>query len=198
MTKKEVIWREILYQTLEKGQRKFTQKELAKKFAFSTSTVFNALKVPRQIEAARVTGRNFILLNPEKLLYLWGTFRNLKKDIVYQTATPSPIQEIEALLPPGIILGTYSAFRQKFNETPADYDKTYVYAPSSLVDEIKKRFPPKKGYLNLIILKADQFMADYGLIATLAQTFVDLWNLPEWYASDFQKALKEKIGRVLA
>ncbi len=31
MTKKEIIWREILYQALEKKQFKFTQKQLFKK-----------------------------------------------------------------------------------------------------------------------------------------------------------------------
>jgi len=198
MTKKEVIWREILYQALEKSQRVFIQKELAEKFGFSTSTVFNALKIPRQVGAIKVTGRNFTVLNPEKLLYLWGTFRNLKKDIIYQTFTPYLIQETEALLPPGIIFGAYSAFRQKFKEAPADYDKVYFYAPPKLLGEIKKRFPPKKGYLNLIVLKMDEFMIDYNLVTTAAQTFVDLWNLPEWFASDFLKALKEEIDAILA
>ena len=35
MTKKEIIWREILYQTIENKKFEFTQKELAQKYGFS-------------------------------------------------------------------------------------------------------------------------------------------------------------------
>jgi len=48
MFKKEVIWREVLVQARLNKKKKFTQKELAQKFGFSLSTVFNALKIPRQ------------------------------------------------------------------------------------------------------------------------------------------------------
>jgi hypothetical protein len=55
MTKKEIIWREILFQAIENKKFEFTQKELAQKYRFSLSTVFNALKVPR--EAGAVEGK---------------------------------------------------------------------------------------------------------------------------------------------
>ena len=51
MTKKEIIWREILFQAIEKKKFEFTQKELAQKYSFSLSTVFNALKIPRNANA---------------------------------------------------------------------------------------------------------------------------------------------------
>jgi len=50
MKKIEIIWRELLFQAIEKKTRRFTQKELAKKFGFSTSTVFQALKTPEKWE----------------------------------------------------------------------------------------------------------------------------------------------------
>lgn len=197
MNKKEIIWREVLYQTLEKKQRRFTQKDLSKKFEISLSTVFNALKVPRESKAIRVTGRYFEVINPEKFLYLWATLRNLEKDIVYQTHLDQSIKDIESQVPPKIIFGAYSAFVRKFKEAPADYDKIYLYTTEDL-KEIKKRFPPKKGYQNLIILKADPFLKKYGPITPLSQLFVDLFNLPEWYAADFLKSLKDKINAILA
>jgi hypothetical protein len=196
MTKKEIIWREILYRAIEKKQNRFTQKDLAKKFGFSLSTVFNALKIPRESKAIRVTGRYFEVTNPEKFLYLWATFRNLEKDIVYQTHFEEPIKEIESQVPSSTIFGAYSAFIRKFKEAPADYDKIYLYAGDS--DEIKKRFPEKKGYQNLIVLKADPFLKNYGSCTPVAQLFVDLFNLPEWYATDFLKSLKEKLSGILA
>lgn len=202
MSKKEIIWREILYQTIEKKNRRFTQKDLAAKFGFSLSTVFNALKAPRRTGAVKVTGRNFEVINVEKFLYLWATARNLKKDIIYQTRVNGSVMDIEGLMPDSVIYGVYSAYRLRFGEAPADYDKVYVYVQNPA--EIKKRFPPLKlkagtfSNFNLIALKADPFLKNYGQTTTLTQTFVDLWNLPEWYAKDFSEALKNKIYGVLS
>jgi len=199
MLKKEIIWREILYQTMARKRGKFQQKELAQKFKFSLSTVNNALKIPRKSGAAKVTGRFFILENPEKMLYLWATFRNLEKDIIYQTYVEKSPKEIENLMPPKIIYGGYSAYLKLFNEAPADYDKIYIYSDESILEEIKKRFPKSKFPANLIILKADKFLKIYGgTTTTIAQTFADIWNLTDWYAQDFYKDFREKINAVLA
>lgn len=204
MLKKEVIWREILFQAIENKKIEFTQKELAQKYGFSLSTVFNALKTPRSVSAVEVR-RGFKIRDIEKFLHLWATFRNFKKDIIYQTNVPKSVREIEGEMPPSIIFGAYSAFLKKYKEAPADYDKVYVYILSESekypqrhieeekIDEIKKRFPPKKGYQNLIVLKADPWLKNFGKITPDCQTFVDLWNLPEWYAKDFLNTLKEKI-----
>ena len=192
MTKKEVIWREILFQAIENKKFEFTQKELAQKYGFSLSTVFNALKIPR--EANIIEGkRGFRIQDIEKFLYLWATFRKIKKDIIYQTAVKKGVFEIEGEMPPNVIFAAYSAFLKKYKIAPADYDKVYVYVEEKNLKEIKNRFPPQKGYQNLIVLKADPWLKNFGKLTPDCQTFVDLWNLPEWYAKDFLNALKEKI-----
>lgn len=191
MFKKEVIWREILFQAIEKKKNKFTQKELAVKFKFSLSTVFNALKIPRQVGAIEVKGRFFTILNIEKLLSIWGTHRNLKKEVIYKTKVDLPILKIEGEMPKSVIYTAYSAYRLKFNQAPADYDKVYIYTKD--LKEIKKRFPFKKGTENLVVLGSDKFLSKYGSIPPLAQIYVDLWNLKDWYAYDFLKELKKKI-----
>lgn len=200
MFKKEIIWRELLHQTLAKKKNKFQQKELAKKFGFSLSTINNALKIPRRLGAVKVSGRFFVLESPEKMLYLWGTFRNLEKDIVYKTYIEKSPKEIENLMPPGVIYGAYSAFIKRFNRAPADYDKVYIYAADSILPELKKRFPvkTKKALPNLIVLRADKFLKQYGKITTIGQTFVDIWNLTDWYAQDFYKNFKEELNAILA
>jgi len=198
MLKKEIIWREILYQTIEKKKNKFQQKKLAKKFKFSLSTVNNALKIPRKSGIVKVTGRFFILENPEKMLYLWATFRNLKKETIYQTKVEKSPKEIESLMPPNVIYGGYSAYLERFKEAPADYDKVFVYSEEKSLKKIEKRFPKRKGLSNLIVLKADKFLKQYGKITTVGQTFVDIWNLTEWYSQDFYKDFKEKINAILA
>lgn len=196
MKKIEIIWRELLYQALAQKNRRFTQKDLAARFNFSVSTVFQSLKMLRKMGAVRVTGRFFILEDPEKLLYHWASVRNLEKDILCKARVNLPILELEAQMPGSVVFGGFSAVRLKLNEVPADYDKVYVYAKD--FNEIKKRFTLQKGSPNLIILKADPYLGDYGQTTTLAQTFADLWNTPEWYAKEFVKALKQKIDEFLS
>ncbi len=191
LKKKEIIWREILFQTIEKKVRQFTQKALAEKFGYSLSTIFNALKIPRASGAIEVSGKFFVVRDQEKFLSIWATFRNINKDIIYQTRVEKPVTEIEGTMPSSAIFTAFSAFRLKFNETPADYDKVYVYGAD--FEEIKKRFPPQKGNANLIVLKPDAELKTYGATAPLPQMYVDLWNLSEWYAKDFLNGLKEKI-----
>lgn len=195
MIKKEIIWREILYQATEKKQIKFQQKELARKFGFSLSTIFNALKAPRGVGAIEVTGRDFRMRDAEKFLYLWATNRNVGKDIIYKTHTNKSVREMEGEALPKIIFGAYSAYTKKYRDAPADYDKVYFYADEKDLPEVIKRFPKSKGYENLIIIKKDSFLKDYGDITPDVQTFADLWNLSDWYAREFLKALKNKLFR---
>jgi len=192
MTKKEIIWREIIFQALENRKIEFTQKELAQKYGFSLSTVFNALKIPRTISALEGK-RGLRIVDIEKFLHLWATFRKLNKDIIYQTNINKPVRQIEGEMPPQAVFAAYSAFVKKHKTAPADYDKVYVYMPENKIGEIKRRFPYKKGYVNLVVFKKDPWLENFGRITPDCQTFVDLWNLPEWYAKDFLNSIKEKI-----
>lgn len=193
MFKKEILWREIVHQAIENKKFDFTQKELAGKYGFSLSTVFNALKIPRSQGAITVTGRNFTIIDIEKFVYIWATQRNLEKEIIFKTFEQRSAKEIEGLVPPGIIFGAYSAFTQKYREAPADYDKVYIYADEKETEEMKRRFPFRKGIPNVFILKKDPYLKNFGKLTPDIQTFVDLWNLKDWYAKEFLKALKEKI-----
>lgn len=193
MTKKELIWREILFQAIEKKKFEFTQKELAEKFGFSLSTLFNALKIPRQSGAIKVTGRNFSVVDSEKFLYIWATQRNLEKEIIYQAYIPENAQKIEGRLPNGIIFGGYGAYIARYKDAPADYAKVYVYAEREKLEEIKKRFPVEKGEANFFVLKSDPQLKNFGNIIPKVQMFVDFWNMKDWYAKDFLNALKNKL-----
>ena len=196
MKKIEIIWRELLYSALEKSERRFRQKDLALKFGFSTSTVFQALKVPRQMGAVRVTGRFFILEDPEKLLYHWASVRSINRDIATSLRVDEPVLEVEGKMPSEVVFGAYSAARMTLATPPADYDKVYVYTND--IKKIKERFEIKKGIPNLFILKQDEFLSRYGQTTNLAQTFVDLWNLKDWCAKEYVKAIKEKIDAILS
>jgi DNA-binding transcriptional regulator YhcF (GntR family) len=193
MFKKELIWREIAHQAIENNILEFTQSELAKKYGFSLSTVFHALKILRSQGAIKVTGRNFTVVDAEKLLYIWATQRDLEKDIIYQTRVEKNVKEIEGEMPSGIIFAAFSAFAQKYNEAPADYDKVYVYSDETGAAEIKKRFPLRQGAANLFVLKKDSQIKSAAGTTADVQTFVDLWNVKDWYAKDYLKKLQEKM-----
>lgn len=177
---------------LEKKIFFFQQKEIAQKFNFSLSTVFNALKTPREIKAVEITGRGFKLLNAEKLLYLWGTERKLERDIMYKTFANDKIEKIEGMMPNDIIWGAFSAYKYKFGSIPSDYGKVYIYSDN--LEEIEKRFPKLKGQANLFVVKTDQYLKNYRGAMPLAQIFVDIWNMSDWYGKEFLNKLKEKMG----
>jgi len=200
MTKKEIIWREVLYQARVHKKTMFTQKELALQFGASLSTVFNALKVPRDAHIIRMTGRGFVLESYAKLLYLWASSRSLRKDIRYQGYAPARAAEIEGIMPPGVIFGLYSAFKYAFHTAPAEYDHVYVYADARDIPAVVARLntvggAPKRGVQpNVFIVEADPRLREYGEVHTaLEQLFVDLWNAPEWYAKDFISSLKQTL-----
>ena len=197
MKKIEFVYREILYQSLEKKNNKMTQLALASKLGISISTVNHALKPLRDMGAIDVNLKNFIAVDKRKILYYWASLRNINKDIIYKTRADKPVQKIESEMPANIVYGAFTAYKFKFKDVPADYSEAYVYGSDEMIDGIKKRFPESKNVHNLFVLKKDKLMEDYGQITTLAQTFVDLWNLKEWYAKEFLMALEEKISNLM-
>ena len=187
MLKKEWIYRELLYQAYEQKNRQVTQSELSKKFAISLSTVSNAIEPLRRMNAVEVKLRSLVILDPKKILYHWASVRNLNADIIYKTRAEMPVREIENLMPNNIVFAAYSAF--KFKDTPADYSEVYVYADADL----KERFPESKNTPNLFVFEKDNFISDYGKTTTIANTYVDIWNLHAWYAKEFLNALDKKV-----
>ena len=193
MKKIEFIYREMLYQSLEKKNNKLTQLAVASKLGISLSTVSYALKPLRAMGAIEVRLKNFMVVDRKKVLYYWASLRNIPNDMVYTTRVSKPVQKIESEMPNNMVYGAFTAYKFKFKDVPADYSEVYVYGS----DDIKKRFPENKNAPNLFVLKKDDLMEDYGKTTTLAQTFVDLWNLKEWYAKEFLIALENKINEMI-
>ena len=191
MKKTEQVFREILYQALEKNNSRLTQSELSKSLKFSLSTISLAVKKLERMNAIKIKKMEFQIIDIKKILYLWASARNPEKDIVYQTRAEMPVQEIEKSLP-DITYAAYSAYKFRFKDVPADYSEVYVYASEEELKEIKKRFPPNDKNPNLFVLK-QQGLEKYPKTGTIAQIFVDLWNMKQWYASDFLKAMEQKI-----
>jgi DNA-binding transcriptional regulator YhcF (GntR family) len=194
--KMERVYREILYRLLEKGEKEFSQKCIAKECKLSLSTVHHALEPLRRMHAIEVRRKNFLVINPKKILLYWASVRDLKKDIVYQTHLEESVEKIETLLPQKSVLTAYSAFKLRFKRIPAEYSEVIVYGEK---EEFEERFgkPNTKLFPNLIVLELDEHLLKFKL-APLAQIFVDLWNLDKWYADEFLKVLEGEINGILA
>lgn len=189
MKRIEEVYREILYQA-EKGSNVITQKAISDKLELSLSNVSSALAPLRRMGAISVKKMCFHIVNQKKIIYHWASVRNLKKDIAYSTRAEKSITEIEKSMPDSVIFTACSAYRMRYKDAPADYSEVYVYSDD--LEEIKKRFPESRNTPNIFVLKKDKSIGKYGKIATNANMFVDLWNLPDWYAQDFLKELEKK------
>jgi len=191
MKRIEEVYREILFRSMEKKENNLTQSQLASSLNISLSIVNLALEPLKRMNAIKVKNRGFDVIDKRKILYYWASIRNIEKDIVYETRVERPVMKIESEMPNDAIYGCYSAYKFKFKDVPADYSEVYIY--SNDINEIKKRFPKKDNNPNLFILKKDPNMKEM----TLANIFVDLWNLKEWYARDFLNAVEERINGLL-
>ena len=197
MKRIESVYREVLYNAMEKKEFQLTQSELSKKLAISLSIVNLAIRKLNSIGAVKIEQRSFSVLDPKKILYLWASLRNLDKDTIFKARIELPIREIERQMP-DVFFSAYSAYKLRFQDVPADYSEVYVYADEKELEEIKKRVSKLKTSKtntnpNFFVLKKDSSMKLYKQIP-LAQIFVDLWNIKEWYAKDFITALQNKIG----
>ncbi len=191
MKRIEEIYRKILYQSMEKKNNNLTQSYLANTLKMSLSIVNLAIKPLKRMNALKIKRRSFDVIDKKKVLYYWASIRNIEKDIIYKTRVEKPVKKIEAEMPADVIYSAYSAYKFRFRDAPADYSEVYVYSDD--VKEIEKRFPRNNKVANLFVLKKDKNMKEM----TLALIFVDLWNLKEWYAKDFLKAMEERINGIL-
>lgn len=191
MYKIEYVWRELLYQAIEKKNPYFQLSSLAETFKLSTSVVSHAIEPLRNMGMVRVGKQKSLVRDTEKLLYFWATRRNLKNEVVYSTWSPLSVFEREASMPSIVIPTAYTAYRFDYKDAPADYDNIYLYADD--VSSIEKRFPKRPiKEPNIFILKPDTYLKKYKKLP-LAQLFVDLWNLPEWYRREFTESVLHKI-----
>ena len=201
MKKIETIWHHILYEALTHKTFKFTQQELAREFDYSLSTVHHAIEVPAVMGAIRKETKFFVLADPMKLLLYWGSVRNLSNSISYSTYYEGPILKAQGELPVGVVYGGYTAAKHLLGTTPADYDKVYCYYHD--LEDFERRFPPNHKHPDNIFVLRMPNIKEYterypGGTTSLSHTFVDIWNMADWFAADFTRALEEKIHGLLS
>ncbi len=192
MEKKELVYL-YLAANFRKGRTKFTQKQIASKLKISLSTVNNALKPLVKMHAVEVYPRGFTLKDFEKLMFYWASVRDIEKDIIYSTFYSESPSKIESSMPSDVLFTAYSGYKIVTRNAPADYSEIYVY--SEKIDEIKKRFPKRKGPKNIFVLRSHPLLKKFSNknCVDMSLIFVDLWNLYEWYAKEFIKGAKKLL-----
>ena len=187
----ERVYRRITHEFIERHKRGFTQRELSAQTSLSIGTVNYALKPLFRIGAATRQAKGFTISSLRKLLSYWAVRSDMMKRVVYTTRTGERVHDVEMHIPSRCIPTAYSAHWLRFNEAPADYDQVHLYGDQ---EALKRLHPPsREGAVEVIVLRGDEELGQYGAIAPLGQVFVDTWNLPGWMSSEFLKKMEERL-----
>ncbi len=175
---------------LERGKYNFTQKGIAASLGCSLSTVNHAIKPLVRIGAVVKRSRGFGVSNAKKFLTFWAVKRDIK--VLYSTYYPESAEKIESLMP-SVIFTAYSGAKFYHKIAPSDYGEVYVYGDCNAVI---RRFPRNNGRHNVFCLQMPRFLENER-IAPLTLIYVDLFNIPTWYATEFFRAVEAKLDELL-
>ena len=196
LSRTEAVWRHLLVGAFDRSIRRSSLTQLSAELDLPVSTIHKALERPRAIGAVRGSASGLRVLDPKRLQLLWAALRDLNGDIVYATKVPMTVNEIEARLPISAIPTAYTAFVQhEGRNLVADYEQVIVYAEAN---EVRRRFPSRRGDANLLVLKPDPLLSRYGRVVPRCQVYADLFNLPAWQAQRFLEALDRTLLRDVA
>ncbi|MBA7598584.1 hypothetical protein ES703_05602 [subsurface metagenome] len=187
------VLREILYRVYERNESFMSQKSLAQTCGLSMDTANRLVAKLNQFRAIEKKPLGFRVVDPKKILSYWASTRNLASDVVYSTYSPDSVSKIESELPPGSIFTAYSGYRLKFKETPTHYEEIFVYADP---DEVRRKFPESEvERRNLFVLRQDPHLGRVGKdgVATLAQLYIDLWQIGGATADRFILELEKRL-----
>jgi hypothetical protein len=193
--KVERVWQAILD---SRGKYDLQQQTLAQQLNFSTSLIHSALEIPRRVGAVHVFSRGFRLIDYRKLLVIWAVHRNLEADILQQLYVNLPVGRIEGLMIHDALFTGCSQYKLWYGDVPANYGKVYVYVDPANVDQIVRRYvdvrrqPPRGQRVqhNLILLRWDKTVLTQ---ITPELVWVDLFNMSDWWAHDFRRAMDKKL-----
>ena len=175
----------------DSGKYKLTQKEIASALKCSLNTVNYSLKPLLRMGAIEKLRRGFRTVDPIKIMIHMANVYKLVWNYFYVREN---VDEIEKLLPPGLYTA-FSGAKIYHGINPSDYDKVFFFGNCR---EVFRRFEGKK-FEDSIYIKNNVFCSSIPPYlkevreTPLFQIFVDLWNLPYWYAKEFSKKVYEKI-----
>ena len=155
-------------------------------------TVNRVVKKLDQFRCIEKKPFGFRVTNAKKILTYWAGTRNLARDVTYSTYSPDSVEEMEREFSRGVFTA-YSGYKLKFKEIPVHYEEVYVYADA---EEARRRFPESRALKqNLFVLSPDPHLDRLGEkgSVTLAQLYVDLWQIGGVTADRFLLELERRI-----
>jgi hypothetical protein len=188
MLKKERVYRELV--GLAESERMTTQRELASECGVSLNLVNSVVRELRRVGALAVYPMGLNILDPAKILYAWGSQRNLERDISLRYAIGLPVHEIEKNMPGDVVFTAFSGWRLKAGQAPFDYNRVYVYAQPSaepIVKRLLSTLPRRRGDANTFVMLVEDphlFTHSEHQIAPVGQLFVDIYALPSTPVTD--------------
>ncbi|MEM2251305.1 MAG: hypothetical protein QXU01_04165 [Candidatus Hadarchaeales archaeon] len=192
MSRKNIVFREILYRTLELDEPYMTQKSIAEKCQISLDTVNKVVRELHRFHGVEKKPMGFRVINVQKVLTYWACTRDLHKDICFLTYVPHKVKEIESELPSGTIFTAFSGYARRIGETSM-YSEVYVYGDPQ---KISTKFPKRESRRpNLVVLEKDSHIesVSQNQSAPIAQIYVDLWQIGTQEAEKLLVVFDEKI-----
>jgi hypothetical protein len=191
-TKTEKIWRHLI-DGAHHGQRRWDSvSALAVELDLPISTTHQALEEPRSIDILEIRGGGGVrVLDPSRLLMLWAARRRLDRDITQRFVVPTDARTVEAALDDtSVVLGGFGAVVARLGQNNiADYSTVLAYGDSPSLPD----FEDTGRSCEIIVLKPDSLLRQYGTTTPLGQAWVDLFRLPGWQAGRFVYELIPKL-----
>ena len=188
MLKKERVYRELV--GLAEHKRMTTQRELASACEVSLNLVNSVVRELRRVGALAVYHMGLNILDPAKILYAWGSQRDVEGDISLRYAIGLPVHEIEKNMPGDVVFTAFSGWRLRVGQAPFDYNRVYVYARPSAEPVVKRllsTLPRTRGDANTFVMLVEDphlFARSRHQIAPVGQLFVDIYALPSTPTTD--------------
>ncbi|MHB8399909.1 MAG: hypothetical protein ACYDCI_13420 [Candidatus Limnocylindrales bacterium] len=199
MLKREILWRQIADDVLERRRATFHQRSLAAELGMSPGNVNLALEPLRAVGAASVVGKNLVVRDVRKILLLWAARRQPPRPLAAFTSMERA-RDLLGVLPPGLALTSFAGYVARYGDEPAPFSvaRGYMRAEDeATLVELRRRFSetPDLGVATLIVHDADSVMArDLPEIVGPAQLYVDLWMEADFFASDYLRALEGRLA----
>lgn len=191
LSKTEIVWRHLLVEAIEHEHRRSSITELSERFGFGVSTVHRALVVPREIGAVDTVRSGIVTRDPMRLLLHWAGTRRLHRDHPFKIHTGLPVEEVQTRLPNDAIVTGAAAYGRRYRNDVADFSTVYCYHPDP--DAVLAGVPDELGTPDLVVLEPDPYLPDYGEIASVPQTYVDLFVTSGWQAQRFLHRMNERL-----
>ena len=115
----------------------------------------------------------------------------MARDRPIKVHTGLSVLEIQDRLPLDAIVTGAAAYARRYRNDVADYTTVFCYLSNP--QPLLRSLPNKAGEPDLVIMEPDLLLSRYGDIASIPQTYVDLFVTAGWQAQRFLHRMNERL-----